>query len=71
MREELIEMEEPGLYDEFVRGLKGEVLGEVLGGDRREMWAEVRRNRLGLVEGKESERSKVGEEEARKFLMGR
>lgn len=71
MREELIEMEEPEVYNEFVRELKRQLLAEELGGDRREMWAEVRKNRLGLVEKKSSERSKVGEEEAKEFLSFR
>ena len=71
MREELIEMEEPEAYNEFVRELKGQLLGEKLGGDRREMWGEIRRNKLGLIEKKSSERSRVEEEEARAFLAGR
>ena len=68
MRSEMIEMEEPEAYNEAVRGLKGKLLAEELGGDRREMWVEIRRNRLGLIERKSSDKSGVEEEEARAFL---
>lgn len=65
MREELIGMEEPRLYNDFIRDLKGKLLVDELNGDRREMWWEVRRNRLGLITDKESDVSDVGEEEAK------
>ncbi|KAL4881131.1 ATP-dependent DNA helicase II subunit 2 [Aspergillus karnatakaensis] len=68
VREELIAYEEPELYNEFVRELKGKLLGEKLGGDRRELWWLIRRSKLGLIEQRESEFSSVGEEEAKKFL---
>lgn len=71
MREELIEMEEPGVFNECVRELKQKLLGEELGGDRKEMWMEIRRERLGLIEKKSSEQSSVTEEEARAFLSSR
>ena len=65
MRKEMIELEEPALYDGFVRRLKTKILTGELGGDRREMWDEIRKNKLGLVEKKLSERSKIEDEEAR------
>ena len=68
MRSEMIEMEEPEAYNEVVRALKGKLLGEELGGDRREMWFAVRKNKLGLIERKSSDKSSVGEDEARAFL---
>ena len=68
MREEMIEMEEPGIWNDFVRGLKAKLLSEELGGDRREMWAEMRLHRLGLIEKKHSPPSVVTEEEAKEFL---
>lgn len=71
MREELIEMEEPGVFNECVRELKQKLLGEELGGDRKEMWMQVRREKLGLIEKKSSEQSSVTEEEARAFLSSR
>ncbi|KAI9795201.1 MAG: ATP-dependent DNA helicase II subunit 2 [Peltula sp. TS41687] len=71
MREELIGMEEPRLYNDFVKDLKKKLLAEQLNGDRREMWWEVRRNQLGLVTDKESEVSDVAEDEAKSFLSSK
>ena len=71
MRSEMIEMEEPAAYNEFIRSLKGKLLGEELGGDRREMWFEIRKNKLGLIEKKSSEQSSVDEDEAKAFLSSR
>lgn len=64
MREELINMEEPLLFDTFVRDLKKALLSGALGGDRRDFWFKVRWSRLGLVEKSQSEVSNVTEEEA-------
>lgn len=66
MREELVEYEEPALYNEFLRALKGKILGEELGGDRRELWWRVRKSKLGLIDRVASEQSEVSEEEAKK-----
>lgn len=64
MREELINMDEPGLYNTFVRDLKKSLLSGELGGDRRDFWFKVRWSKLGLIDKKESEVSTVPEEEA-------
>lgn len=66
MRSELMEMEEVGIYNEWVTGLREKVLGGKLGGDRKELWREVGKNRVGLVEMKEVEIGGVEEEAARK-----
>lgn len=66
MRSETTELEEPSVYNDFMRALKRKLLGEELGGDRREMWGLIRKHGLGLIETKISERSEVGEDEARK-----
>ena len=63
MREELINMEEPGLYNDFVRDLKKRLLGGELGGDRRDMMWEIRKAKLGLIDKKVSEISDVMEAE--------
>ncbi|KAK4692180.1 ATP-dependent DNA helicase 2 subunit 2, partial [Lecanoromycetidae sp. Uapishka_2] len=68
MRQEMIEMDEPGIWNEYIKGLKAKLLGEELGGERREMWWEIRKNRLGLIEKKTSKPSNVSEEEAKAFL---
>ncbi|PGH15087.1 ATP-dependent DNA helicase II subunit 2 [Helicocarpus griseus UAMH5409] len=65
MKEELVAFEEPGLYNDFIRSLKAKLLGDELGGDRREMWWYIRKNRLGLIDKKLSEFSDVTEEDAR------
>ena len=65
MRDEMIEIEEPAVYDGFVKELKRKLLAGELGGDRREMWEEIRKHHLGLVEKRHLESSKVGEEEAK------
>ena len=65
LRDEMIELEEPRIYNDSVRALKQKLLSDELGGDRREMWDLVRKNHLGLVEKKVSERSSVTEEEAK------
>lgn len=64
MREELINMEEPGMYDSFVQALKKSLLSGSLGGDRRDFWFKVRWSRLGLIEPSQSDVSKVTAEEA-------
>lgn len=67
MRDELAELEEPGIWNSFVRDLKRELLDGELGGDRREMWWRVRGSRYGLIDKKRSFASEVSEEEGRKF----
>ncbi|PTB64272.1 SPOC domain-like protein [Trichoderma citrinoviride] len=64
MREELINLEEPGLYNDFVRDLKKSLLSGALGGDRRDFWFKMRWAKLGLVDRKQSEVSTVTVEEA-------
>jgi ATP-dependent DNA helicase 2 subunit 2 len=64
MRQELINLEEPGLYNAFVRDLKKRLLSGELGGDRREMWWNIKVSRLGLIDQGLSEVSKVTKEEA-------
>jgi len=64
LREEMIEMEEPSAYNDLVRGLKTKLLGGALGGDRRDMWYELKKSKLGLITRTASERSSVDEKEA-------
>ncbi|KAJ5266710.1 hypothetical protein N7478_009518 [Penicillium angulare] len=69
MREELVEYEEPALYNELVRDLKEKILGEKLGGDRKELWWLIRKGKLGLIDQDISERSEVLADEAAAFLV--
>jgi ATP-dependent DNA helicase 2 subunit 2 len=68
MRQEMIDLEEPGLYNDMLRELKRKIMAEELGGNRKEMWWFVRKSRVGLIEKKASQVSDVTEEEANAFL---
>ncbi|KAF3490890.1 uncharacterized protein GIQ15_00407 [Arthroderma uncinatum] len=71
MRDEIISFEEPDLYNDFIRGLKQKLLDDKLGGDRRELWWLIRKNRIGLVDNKVVEISNVTEQEAREFMSAK
>lgn len=64
MREELIEVEAPDLFNKFIRDLKKDLLNGSLGGDRRELWFTIRKSKLGLIRSEDTVRSEVSEEEA-------
>ena len=64
MREEMEELEEPEIWNDFVREVKKELLGGQLGGNRKEMWWLVRGKKIGLIDKRCSTLSDVGEEEA-------
>ena len=70
LREEMIQLEEPDIYNDIVVELKRKLLAEELGGDRLEMWWQIKKSRLGLiekgaVENNKSPRSKITMEEAK------
>ncbi|KAJ9637209.1 ATP-dependent DNA helicase yku80 [Coniosporium tulheliwenetii] len=71
VREEMTELEEPGVFNDLIRDLKTKILGEELGGDRKEMWWLVRANRLGLIDKRMSPLSEVEEDEAKAFLTAK
>ncbi|KAI8671551.1 ATP-dependent DNA helicase II subunit 2 [Fusarium keratoplasticum] len=71
MREELTNLEEPGLYNTFVRDMKKQLLSGDLGGDRRDFWFKVRWSRMGLIDKKQSEVSTVSPEEADEFYKSK
>ncbi|KAJ4268713.1 ATP-dependent DNA helicase yku80 [Fusarium torreyae] len=71
MREELINLEEPGLYNTFVRGMKKQLLNGALGGDRRDFWFKIRWSRLGLIDNKQSEVSEISPEDADEFYKSK
>ena len=68
MRLAMVEMEEPKLYNDMLRGLKSKLLAGELGGDRKEMWYLVRRHMVGLIDKKSSPVSDVSPEQADEFL---
>lgn len=63
MRLELINMEEPELYNHFIRDFKKSLLSGEIGGDRRDFWLAVKRSRLGLIDKSQSSVSTVTDEE--------
>ena len=66
MREELVNLELPALYNKFLTGLKKSILSGELNGDRREMWFKhIIGGRLSLVTQEESEVSEVTADEAK------
>ncbi|KAK4114134.1 SPOC domain-like protein [Canariomyces notabilis] len=68
MREELISLEFPALYNKFLTALKKSLLSGELNGDRREMWFKyIVGGHLGLITQSESGASEVTEEEAKAF----
>lgn len=67
MREEITELEEPEIYNNFIRDLKKEILDGKLNGNRKDMWWRIRGSKYGLVDQKRSLVSDVTEEEAKKF----
>ncbi len=69
MRDELVEMDEPGLFNDFMRQLKTSLLAGKLGGDRTELWWRLRQAGLGLVDSRLSERADVSEAEAREVSL--
>ncbi|KAJ0159216.1 ATP-dependent DNA helicase II subunit 2, partial [Colletotrichum tanaceti] len=71
LRGGLVDLDEPAVYNDIVRGLKGKILSGELGGDRREMWWKIRMSRLGLVDQATSEVSDVTTEQADEFLKSK
>jgi ATP-dependent DNA helicase 2 subunit 2 len=68
VRNEMVDFEFSEFYNDMIHGLKRKLLREELGGDRREFWWRVRISRLGLIDENEVETSKVGKDEAQKFM---
>lgn len=65
LRARMIQMEEPDLYNAFLRDFKTRLLAGELGGNRKELWWTIRHARmLGLIDSNASEASEVTPEEA-------
>ncbi|KAL9101015.1 MAG: hypothetical protein Q9163_003681 [Psora crenata] len=69
LREEMIETEEPDVYNDFLRILKKKLLGEELNGDRTEMWWLIKKEKLGLIPRSVSSPSTINDNEAKEFLL--
>lgn len=59
LREELINLEEPGLYNTFIKDVKKNMLSGAYGGDRRDFWFQIRGAKMGLIDTRQSEVSDV------------
>lgn len=64
LREEMINMEEPGQFNTLVKDIKSQLLSGALGGDRRDFWFQMRGARMGLIDNTQSEVSDVSPEQA-------
>lgn len=69
MREELTNLEEPGVYNSFVFDLKKRLLSGALGGDRRDFWFALRWSKLGLIDKDQSEVSDVSPGQAEEVRL--
>ncbi|KAF2668511.1 SPOC domain-like protein [Microthyrium microscopicum] len=67
LREELQEIEEPDIYNALAQELKTKILNGTLGGERTEMWYNIKIRKLGLLDSSVSERSKVSPEAAKDY----
>ncbi|KAI1762491.1 ATP-dependent DNA helicase II subunit 2 [Hypoxylon sp. FL1150] len=69
-RDTMVRWEMPDLYNSFLTDFKKRLLSGELGGDRRELWWQMKgaRGALGLIDQSVSEPSKVTSEEAAEFF---
>jgi ATP-dependent DNA helicase 2 subunit 2 len=68
MRQAMVEMEEPKLYNDMLRELKRKLIAGELAGERKEMWYLIRSKRVGLIDKKLSPVSDVTPEQADEFM---
>ena len=71
LRQELIEFEEPKLYNDLLRSLKKKILSGELGGNRRDFWILLKLSKVGLIDKKASSVSDVSPEEADEFMIAK
>ncbi|OTB17870.1 hypothetical protein K445DRAFT_315609 [Daldinia sp. EC12] len=69
-RDTMVKWEMPALYNSFLKDLKNRLLSGELGGDRRELWWQMKgaKASLGLVDQSVSEPSNITPEEAAEFF---
>lgn len=68
LRTEMMAMEEPALWNEWARKVKRKMLDGEMGGDRKELWFQIRRAGLGLVDKDQSGKEVATAEECKSFL---
>ncbi|KAI0439607.1 Ku70/Ku80 N-terminal alpha/beta domain-containing protein [Xylaria telfairii] len=68
LREKAIGFEYFTWFNSFMKDFKARLLSGEFGGDRRTLWWDIRRGRLGLIDSTACKESKVTTEEAAEFL---
>ncbi|EHY56240.1 ATP-dependent DNA helicase yku80 [Exophiala dermatitidis] len=68
VREEVVGLEEPGLYNDLLRGLKKKLVSGKLGGNRTDLWYRIRVSKLGLITDDVSPSSDVNRADADTFM---
>lgn len=64
LRSQMISMEEPDLYNSFIKDFKKRLLGGEFNGNRKELWWIIKGMRMGLIDSIASEASEVTTDEA-------
>jgi ATP-dependent DNA helicase 2 subunit 2 len=64
MREEMLEYEDPESYNNFIRCLKKDFMNGRFGDNRREMWWDIKKASLGLIDNELDPKSEVSVAEA-------
>lgn len=68
MREEMTELEEPAIYNDFLKELRSSVETDELGGSRKDLWWLLRVNRVGPINKRECTVSTIDEDETKSFM---
>ncbi|EHK96413.1 putative ATP-dependent DNA helicase II subunit 2 [Glarea lozoyensis 74030] len=75
MREEMVDLDMPEIYNDFVKALKKALLGGELdsnnGGEGKVFWVDVKRGKLGLIDQSTTDGSNVTAEEASEFYSSK
>lgn len=71
VREEMLGLEEPALYNEALRRVKTKLDAGELGGNRTDLWYQIRRKKLGLINDEVSQFSTVTQADADAFMTSK
>jgi ATP-dependent DNA helicase 2 subunit 2 len=71
VREEMLGLEEPALYNDLLRRVKKKLDAGELGGNRADLWYQIRRKKLGLISSDVSQFSKLTQADANAFMFGK
>jgi ATP-dependent DNA helicase 2 subunit 2 len=69
VRKEMVDVESAALYNDLLRDFKQKIFAEKLGGNRRELWLQIRNARIGLITNEEEAGpSDVSKDQADEFM---